>query len=86
MDAVFSKIEESKLPLLRDKRTLGGGNCAFHAILQQGKRNGVELGVTNHAALRLQVCNLDQVLAYYDADRGLGRRSSSPCPRPFSQP
>ena len=58
MDSIKKLITEMELPLLFDRETLGGGNCGFHALIQQGKRAEVDLGVVGgHMELRAQVCN-----------------------------
>ena len=41
------------LPLTMDTPTYGGGNCGFHAIVQQLRRFGVTY---NHLQLRRLVC------------------------------
>ena len=56
MDTVFARIHELTLPLQPDRNTLGGGNCFFHALIQQGKRDGVLVKGGNHQWLRERVC------------------------------
>ena len=57
MDAVFALIAQLNLPIKSDKTTLGGGNCFFHALVQQGRREGVEIHAPNHRWLRERVCD-----------------------------
>ena len=56
-DSVLEIICKLELPLMQDKRTYGGGNCLFHAILQQGKREGVQIPFHHHSELRAHLCN-----------------------------
>ena len=57
MDTVFRRIKELELPFESDKNTLGGGNCFFHAVLQQGKRDGISVGGMNHQWLRERIAD-----------------------------
>ena len=56
MDEVFNTIKIMDLPLVSDKPMLGGGNCAFHALIQQGRRACIKVTLTNHDHLRRSVC------------------------------
>lgn len=57
MDAVFARIATLDLPIKSDRKTLGGGNCFFHALVQQGKRDGVHINGRNHRYLRERICD-----------------------------
>ena len=43
MPTVNQKIADLELPFMMDDRTKGRGNCFFHAILQQVKRQELKL-------------------------------------------
>lgn len=58
MEAVFETIASLDLPLISDKSTLGGGNCLFHALIQQGHRQTVmRKSGGNHEHLRRSICD-----------------------------
>ena len=57
MEAILDLITELELPLTSDRTTLGGGNCGFHALIQQFKRPNVNIAYKSHFDLRSQVCN-----------------------------
>ena len=57
MEIISNLINEMELPLAFDKPTIGGGNCGFHALIQQGRRPNVHLGYKSHLELRAQICN-----------------------------